>query len=772
MATSFRKSLGFGPLRVNPSRSGIALSAGVRGARVSVGPRGTYVSFGAGGFSYRVKLDETVRPSQGVIATAHVHALAQASPDALVHDIEMRARRVNLFKVYLWVAGVLLLFSLAGGALFFVLLVLEGIGAFFVHRWDRERRTARIIYDIDNPEIVERLALCNVAAEGLARAARLWHVFSSTATRDRKYHAGAGTLIQRTPTRCGLGSLHGVELNIDCWSVPVGPQQLLFLPDRLVVRQGMQHASIPYEWLTSVHETTKFIEDGHVPPDSQVVDTTWRFVNKSGGPDLRFNDNRRLPVVVYGELTLRSSSGLQIVIQSSDPLATQNACAALQELARIARAPAPPIMNMPPPAFAAPAYVPGPPAQVHHPAAPVAYGPPAGYGYQPQSRSPAPGRPPPLPPVVPILHAQRPRTALLPASTQAHFVEASETLNVAGRSIPRPLLYVSAAEARDTDASTIVTGLPVGDASRALPLPYWPTYSGADPDQRARYLDWLAGGRSDRNIAVGYAFLFFYGLERRVLVEERDEELARAEVLRLLKLHGESRSFRGYASDFLAFGPLRRVGRIGEMPETELAERFERLLGESETALAAVVAWYQTHGRALPAKYALHAVRTMEDAKRGAVVTRSAVELADLFAIRYRNEFGDGIVLQAAKRPLTVQYRPASGTLLQSGRPITATLADVLKRVGQFRKPVTIWNSCVDDLRKANSRRGDGKQLDAAAWTALPADSARSTTTPTRTSGTRRSLPVRCSRGSTSRRWASSPRSSAWHQQRSSPPPR
>ena len=59
MGFSFRKSIRFGPLRLNLSKSGVGLSAGVKGARVSKGPRGTYLNVGAGGVQYRKKLDGT-----------------------------------------------------------------------------------------------------------------------------------------------------------------------------------------------------------------------------------------------------------------------------------------------------------------------------------------------------------------------------------------------------------------------------------------------------------------------------------------------------------------------------------------------------------------------------------------------------------------------------------------------------------------------------------------------------------------------------------------
>lgn len=51
---------------------------------------------------------------------------------------------------------------------------------------------------------------------------------------------------------------------------------------------------------------------------------TWRYVNKSGGPDRRFKDNVQLPVMNYAELRLRSGSGLDEAFHISNiPAAAQ-----------------------------------------------------------------------------------------------------------------------------------------------------------------------------------------------------------------------------------------------------------------------------------------------------------------------------------------------------------------------------------------------------------------------------------------------------------------
>ena len=56
MGFYFRKSVKFGPVRLNFSKSGVGVSAGVKGLRVSTSKRGTYLNAGTNGFYYREKL--------------------------------------------------------------------------------------------------------------------------------------------------------------------------------------------------------------------------------------------------------------------------------------------------------------------------------------------------------------------------------------------------------------------------------------------------------------------------------------------------------------------------------------------------------------------------------------------------------------------------------------------------------------------------------------------------------------------------------------------
>jgi len=70
-------------------------------------------------------------------------------------------------------------------------------------------------------------------------------------------------------------------------------------------------------------------------------------------------------------------------------------------------------------------------------------------------------------------------------------------------------------------------------------LGYWPQYCSLTPESRGAYLSWLASDRCDASCPVGYVFIYLYGLERRALVDSRDENISDAELARcFLRLNG------------------------------------------------------------------------------------------------------------------------------------------------------------------------------------------------------------------------------------------
>jgi len=101
------------------------------------------------------------------------------------------------------------------------------------------------------------------------------------------------------------------------------------------------------------------------------------------------------------------------------------------------------------------------------------------------------------------------------------------------------------------DPSTIFIKLPIikpDDTNKTQKLDYYPSYLYLTPEQRWIYLKWLEDVTS--KIDIGYVFLYYYGLERHLLVGRFKK--AFQEILKLRKYH-QNKSFLNYSKSALTF---------------------------------------------------------------------------------------------------------------------------------------------------------------------------------------------------------------------------
>lgn len=101
------------------------------------------------------------------------------------------------------------------------------------------------------------------------------------------------------------------------------------------------------------------------------------------------------------------------------------------------------------------------------------------------------------------------------------------------------------------DPSTIFKKLEVRrplNTDQVPELPYYPCYAKMDPEQRWIYLNWLEDIR--QKIDIGYAFIYYYGLERQLLTSNFNDSFDEINLLR--KFH-DNKSFILYSSAALLF---------------------------------------------------------------------------------------------------------------------------------------------------------------------------------------------------------------------------
>lgn len=258
-----------------------------------------------------------------------------------------------------------------------------------------------------------------------------------------------------------------------------------------------------------------------------------------------------------------------------------------------------------------------------------------------------------------------------PSGRLAKWYGWGQGVRVQGYNIAAGLIYVGEtlldANGYDNDACLINPKLKVSPAEpweAGEEIGYWPQYGHIPAKCRGAYLKWLADGCSEPKANIGYVFLFFYGLERRLFVDGQKGEVSASErseivneVIRLLKIYGGNRSFRGYASNFLAMEwVLYQRGR----PVPDYLDFSDRFCSEP---FQVVLAQYVAAEKPIPADVALQWLILHPESQLRTPARRCAKEFRELFVCRYQQRFGEGLLIKPNKTPLKLEYRAASPSI-------------------------------------------------------------------------------------------------------------
>lgn len=249
------------------------------------------------------------------------------------------------------------------------------------------------------------------------------------------------------------------------------------------------------------------------------------------------------------------------------------------------------------------------------------------------------------------------------------WLPAGKSATVSGYLLNGGLLYVGKGLAANNgwqiEAALIDPSLPINqrdDDYKVRKLDYWPSYLEASREARASYLNWLAKGRSDPNADIGYVFMYFYGLERRTLVDAASSAAAKAElpaimreVERLLAVYGSNYSFRNYANsllDYLKAGQEHLDCQDSPpplSPNGELAFAHRLCLGKMSTLR-----------KPLPSEWAFIWMMGDPTTRLKTAAQRCPEEFKRAFIAQYTKEYGAGMLLPQNKTRLKLTHRPAS----------------------------------------------------------------------------------------------------------------
>nr|WP_282571319.1 TerB N-terminal domain-containing protein [Methylonatrum kenyense] len=293
------------------------------------------------------------------------------------------------------------------------------------------------------------------------------------------------------------------------------------------------------------------------------------------------------------------------------------------------------------------------------------------------------------------------------------WVPQGETVEIKGLTIHRGFLYVGRGlggpeSYPEITPALINPTLPVDFANPDTAgdtMGYWPSYDTITPQARAAYLHFLAAGGWPAHANPGYVFLYFYGLERRVMVDALGgDERARAEgpaiieVARQLRdVYGsDSQSIRNYLTQFIDTASILLKLPIDldqiASDRTSPSLQLKVALGQAVSA-----------GKPIDARLARAMVRSDPLIRSKVAMERCSEEFDALFPLVFKELHGDGIKARVNKSRILIRYQPAArGT---PGVNARLDLPDITAVSGPRNKIQKVVDDCCEQLAPLSRHR-------------------------------------------------------------------
>ena len=312
--------------------------------------------------------------------------------------------------------------------------------------------------------------------------------------------------------------------------------------------------------------------------------------------------------------------------------------------------------------------------------------------------------------------------------TPGKWIKSGVSITIKGQAFTGGNFYyggkLSSLDGYGTEASLVDGSLKIENKPSTFEdesLGYWPKFISLTPKGRGAYLSWLSGNRNEPDTPLGYVFICFYGIERRITVDSIKQTVDDSEfkalfdeVLRLKGIYGSSSSFSNYSIHLLEIMCLLRPHVVSH-PDLEKTPQRDSLLFKHRLATTVNVK------NPIPAELALAWIRFYPDYNLKKPARRCGYEFSQMFTRLYSKKYGDGIVVKPNKTRLKIEYYPASSSLRGISLP-QQDLPDPSKLKGPVNKLIAIADECTAEL-DAYSRylaKPDNSRTDIEAVLLLP----------------------------------------------------
>jgi hypothetical protein len=341
MAWSFRKRIKIIPgVHLNFSKSGITTSIGFKGANMTFGKSGSYLNtsvpilgihnqqkiFNSNNSESEIYNEQPVIELSDNIFSSDIQEITSQNMQGIKEAIILaHEQRKDLKKDVLKIQTILNSSKLKLGLSYFLIYGLvkktipENIKIDIEAQKEAIVQTKKQIencfvkLDIDfESEIKEKYETLVQAFKKLISSQKIWDVTSAHYQDRVAARSSASTLVQKRDVRFALKSLPDIKSDFNAlYFQNANGADLYFYPSFIVMySNNTNFALIGIDEIILNQSFVRFTETGSIPKDSKIIDRTWAKVNKNGSPDKRFKGNYQIPVVRYGEISLKTNTGL------------------------------------------------------------------------------------------------------------------------------------------------------------------------------------------------------------------------------------------------------------------------------------------------------------------------------------------------------------------------------------------------------------------------------------------------------------------------------
>jgi len=150
------------------------------------------------------------------------------------------------------------------------------------------------------------------AFDSLKLSSKKWDVTADRSTNQFVERSLANRTVDRHPVVFEFSSTDLIQFSGRAMRFEnINGDDILIYPGVAVIpRADGVFALIDIRELKIGIEGVRFHETEVVPSDAEVVGHTWAKTNKDGSPDRRFKENYQIPICLYGQIALRSQTGV------------------------------------------------------------------------------------------------------------------------------------------------------------------------------------------------------------------------------------------------------------------------------------------------------------------------------------------------------------------------------------------------------------------------------------------------------------------------------